>query len=117
MDEKNERVAYIKSHIEDDLKVNKRISGRDYSIQLAGILQGYLSHADNERSMLLGAIMVVGELEEKLRRETGKLVTFHETKKCGIVIHDMYKECDVTGFVELQEHVKQLIQKGHTPLL
>ncbi len=108
----NRNVEYIKSHVESDLELNRKMNDRDYSGELGAILKKYLINMDNEDALVFGGIMEVGKLEEKLSAETGKMVSFHEIKKCGLAIKDMLKEADISGITEIHKYANELLAKA-----
>jgi len=110
-DEMN-RVEYVKSSIESDLKANLTISGRDYSPELGVILGSYLIDSQNLTALLLSGVICVGELETRISEETGEKVSFHETKKCGVAVHGLWSEGNVEGLEELKRYANELMGRG-----
>ena len=108
----NKNVAYIKSHVQRDLEISQRITDKDFSADLGIMLNVYLAYPpDKVITPLIGAFYL-GELEEKVKSETGKRPTFHETTKCGLKIHLMWKEGDEEGLAEIQRYANELVGRG-----
>jgi len=102
-------VDYVKEHIQSDIEINKRLSGRDYSAELGTILLQYLTQDFSQNEMVMFGAIGVGELENMLRQETGKPVIFHETKKSGIAVCKLNEANDQAGLEQLHQYAMRLI--------
>jgi len=84
------------------------MTGKDYSAELGFVLNVYLTYPPDEKILALLGASYLGELEERIKLKTGKRPTFHETTKCGLQIHRMWKEGDEEGLAEIQGYANEL---------
>ena len=108
-------VEYIKSHVKEDLEINRESSGEDYSMYLGSTLHNYLVIPYNKQVVFEWGMRRLGMLEDRLKRETGKFTTFHETKKCALAVHELWKAGDREGLAEIKRYANGLMGFNSTP--
>jgi hypothetical protein len=104
---------YVIEHVKADLRLNQRLSGRDYSPELGAVLLAYTSFGREDPDAFLFATMsAMSELEEGLQAEVGKPVMFPETRKCALPFSKMVMDNDKEGLTRVIKFANDLIAGG-----
>lgn len=98
MNEPQSWVDYIKDHVRQDLEFNRRESDEDHSVAYGELLLGYLENPTDPMAMVTGAADDYG---------TDKPI-FLERVKCGLAIHQLWKEGDGKGLEAVRQYALEL---------
>jgi hypothetical protein len=115
MENRNALVQDVKSRIEKIIETNKKAYGKDYSTQVGTVLEYLVEIGRSKVDATIGAIMIVGKLEEKIEEETGKRPYFHHLPICGWAIHKLYMERNNEALDELRRYANGLIERSIHP--
>ena len=100
-------LEYVSSHVSGDIKENFERTGVDHSFYLGGILEQYLMVPSDEDAIMSVGLSVLG-FERRLEKLLGKKPDFLDTVKCGLAIHQAWKNEDKDGLKKVREYAAKL---------
>ncbi|GEM_PF-5342123 len=113
MTEHPNHATYIRDHYERDITLNKELADIDVSAQLGSVLAHYLSMVGEDAgSFTQYGLKSMNQVKLDIQRTTGHIPHFLEIWKCGLVVHTMIKEGDLTGLEQLLQYSTELLRRG-----
>lgn len=102
-------VAYVKYSIHSDLALNRKLTEREFNVELAAVLLTYLQHPENEDELIALGLRGLSMLEREIEAETGAKVSFHQTKKCALAVYEIWASGNQEGLAELRQFASELV--------